>query len=217
MKPQAEPKQICWVRKSPARALALAVICFYGTCSSRAENLFEIELHDLKGRIVKPFSREGGGESSDMAQRSAKAHVFIFMAVDCPISNRYAPELRRLKDEFKEVRFVLVYPNADETAKLIQKRLKEYDLPFEVWRDTRHELVQAAQVRVTPEAAIFEPGRGWVYRGRIDDRFVDFGKQRPEATTRDLQRALQQVLAGKPAAPSSTPAIGCAIPPLETK
>jgi hypothetical protein len=71
-----------------------------------------------------------------------------------------------------------------------------------------------ARVRVTPEAAVFVPGGGFVYHGRIDNRHHDLGVARPEATSRDLREALAAVLSGKPVAPASAPAIGCYIPNL---
>ena len=39
--------------------------------------------------------------------------VLIFVSTDCPVSNRYAPEITRLLEEFspRGVRFQLVYPN----------------------------------------------------------------------------------------------------------
>ena len=46
----------------------------------------------------------------------APATVLLFTAVDCPISDRYAPEVRRLAARFGAagVRFWLVYANAGE-------------------------------------------------------------------------------------------------------
>jgi hypothetical protein len=39
--------------------------------------------------------------------------VLVFVRTDCPISNRYAPELRRLQDRFapRGMAFWLVYPD----------------------------------------------------------------------------------------------------------
>ena len=68
-----------------------------------------------------------------------------------------------------------------------------------------------AEVTVTPEAAVFLPDGRELYRGRIDDRYVDFGKERPTPTTRDLDEVLVSVLGGKPVASSVTRAIGCYI------
>ena len=66
----------------------------------------------------------------------------------------------------------------------------------------------------TPEAAVFADGE-LVYRGRIDDRFVDFGKTRAAATTHDLAFALQAILDGRPVPESRTRAVGCFIPELK--
>ena len=55
-----------------------------------------------------------------------------------------------------------------------------------------------------------KPAR-WGDSGRIDDRYVDFGKQRTEPTVRELRDALQAILAGKPIAVTRTKPIGCDI------
>lgn len=158
---------------------------------------------DLDGHSVDPF-----------AHTTNCAEVFVFVASDCPISNRYAPELRRLADTLqpKGVRFRLVYPNVDDSPTVIRKHVADYNLPTAVMRDPEHSLVRRAKVRVTPEAAIFLPDGTLIYHGRIDDRYVDFGQARPEPTQRDLQQVLTDILAGKPVAESSTRAIGCSIP-----
>jgi len=59
-----------------------------------------------------------------------------------------------------------------------------------------------------------QAGKGWVYHGRIDNRYVQLGKARPAATHEDLEEALAAVLAGTPVKVSSTRAIGCSIPVL---
>ena len=58
-------------------------------------------------------------------------------------------------------------------------------------------------------------GRELVYLGRIDDRYVDFGKTRAAATTHDLAGALEAILDGRPVPESRTRAIGCFIPELK--
>ena len=143
----------------------------------------------------------------------SKAIVCLFTRTDCPVSNSYAPEVRRLHEKFspRGVSFFLVYPDADESADAIARHLKEYSYPFPGLRDPRHELVKKSGAKITPEAAVFDPKGNLLYRGRIDDRFVDFGKERAAPTQHDLERALESILAGKPAPPPSGPAIGCFI------
>jgi hypothetical protein len=162
-------------------------------------------LVDLKNRPVDPFQKA-----------DAKAIVFIFVGADCPISNRYAPEIERMYQKYASqgISFSLVYPDPDTAPDDIAKHVKEYQLALNVLRDPRHVLVKRAGVRVTPEAAVFTPDGRELYRGRIDDRTVDFGKDRPEPTRRDLQDALDAVLNGKPVPNRTTLAVGCYISEL---
>ncbi len=161
-----------------------------------------LQVLDLEGRAINPL---------DGAQ--AKALVFLFVSVECPISNSYAPEMQRLDTEFapQGVTFKLVYPNPDERAEAIQKHVKEYGLHLGVLRDPQHRLVKAAAVRLTPEVAVFVPRQGFVYHGRIDNQYVDFGKARPAATEHDLREVLTAILQGKPIPYTATRAIGCYI------
>jgi peroxiredoxin len=143
--------------------------------------------------------------------------VCLFTRTDCPISNSYAPELRRIYEKFSPqgVGFYLIYPDKDETAPMIEKHIKDYSHPFPALRDPKHELVKPCGAKVTPEAAVFDADGKLLYQGRIDDRYVDFGKSRAAPTTRDLQQALEAILAGKPAPPAAGPAIGCIIPDVK--
>ena len=161
-----------------------------------------LQLLDLNGKAVDPLAAEPG----------IKAVVFLFTATDCPISNRYAPEVQRLYGAFasKGVRFWLVYPNPAETADAIRTHEKSFGYPADALRDPKQQLVKMAKATVTPEAAVFVDGR-LVYHGRIDDRIVEIGRERPAPTVHDLDEALAAVLAGKRVAHPATQAVGCFI------
>src|SRR5580765_1140354 len=90
----------------------------------------------------------------------------------------------------KGVRFWLVYPNPTDTPALIRAHLKAFAYPDIALRDPDHALVKVAHPTVTPEAAVFDARGTLVYRGRIDNRFVALGQERPSATRHDLQDAL---------------------------
>jgi len=139
--------------------------------------------------------------------------VLIFISADCPISNRYAPEIKRLHDEFgsKGVRFRLIYPNPLDDEAAISRHLQEYGYPKIGERDRDHTLVKMAGATITPEAVVLDARQRVVYRGRIDDRFVELGRERPAATRRDLRNALTALTAGRPVSPSHTQAVGCFI------
>jgi ribosomal protein L35AE/L33A len=177
-----------------ATVLALALALAQG--SVRVEN--------LAGTAVDPL----------VTPKGVKAIVFLFTSTDCPISNRYVPELRRLAQVFvpQGVMFRLVYPNPAEDAAAIRTHMAAfaYAGAIDALRDPKHALVKLSGATITPEAAVYAGGRVQ-YRGRIDNRFVDFGVDRPAATEHDLHDAIGAILAGKPVAHPETQAVGCYI------
>ena len=161
---------------------------------------------DLEGKQVDPFG-----------DTNANAVVFAFVSTDCPISNRYAPELQRLQERFgtRGAVFWLVYPNIAESNEGIRSHQTEYRYHFGALRDPEHSLVRKASARVTPEVAVFRKNGELAYHGRIDDRYADLNKERPAPTTHELADVLEAVLSGKPVITTNTPAIGCYIQALK--
>jgi hypothetical protein len=139
--------------------------------------------------------------------------VLVFTTTDCPISNRYAPEIQRLAKKFSAVRFVMVYPVANDTPELIDAHRTKYAYTIDFVRDEKLELVKKTGVTVTPEVAVMQDGR-LLYRGRIDDRYVAFGVDRPQPTVRDLERSLEAIIAGRPVPVAETRAVGCILSDL---
>ena len=148
---------------------------------------------------------------------SPAAHEFdllFFVATDCPISNRYAPEIARICADYRSrgVRCFLIYPDAGVDAAAVSAHRREYGLsaaaPAIIDRD--HALVRAVGPRVTPEAALYSSA-GRVYRGRIDDWYVDVGRSRRQASQHDLRLRIEAALVGRSIAPAETEAIGCFI------
>jgi peroxiredoxin len=159
------------------------------------------KFHTADEEMVDPFE-----------DHKAKAIVLVFVRTDCPISNRYATELQRLHAKFAmQTVWWLIYPDGDVTTKAIRKHKKDYKLEIPALSDPGHALVNLAGAHVTPEAAVFLPGKKRVYRGRIDDRFLAFGKYRSEATRHDLEEALTDLVNDQPVRVPETKAIGCTI------
>src|SRR5271169_6108885 len=94
-----------------------------------------------------------GGSRSDPFASSARARVFLFVRTDCPITNRYAPELQRLAREFegRGAEFWLVYPDPGQTIRGIEEQIAQYSLPGKALRDPGHQLVKRARASVAPE------------------------------------------------------------------
>jgi hypothetical protein len=178
------------------RAAALLCAATLGACADKTPAVL-----DLDGKPIDP-----------LANTNATA-VLVFSSTECPIGNRYAPELRRLQSAFEArgAQFWFVYPNARDDATRIRAHAAEYALPGHAVRDPDHILVRRAGAKVTPEVAVFRAHAGLAYLGRIDDQFVALGTARNEATQHDLENALQALLTGKPVDPDRTQAIGCSI------
>lgn len=158
------------------------------------------QVMDVKGTPRRPLDLDG-----------APAAVFLFVATDCPISNSYAPEINRLSAEYAKVRFYLVYPDRELTDDAARKHAADYGYPCPALLDPRHEWVARFRPKVTPEAVVVGPGGTVLYRGRIDDKWLDYGKARTEPNTHDLRAALDAICAGKVPAVGETKAIGCPV------
>ncbi len=146
---------------------------------------------------------------------ATKAWVFIFLGVECPIANRCLPELAALAKEFEPggIRFVFVYPNADETPANIRRHQADYALDREVFRDPGLSLARRLGARVTPEAVLLAADGRSIYRGRINDQYLALGQGKPAPTHHDLAEALAQFRAGSPPSGLVRPAVGCTFRP----
>jgi thiol-disulfide isomerase/thioredoxin len=164
-----------------------------------------LELTDLTGRRHLPLEL---GKN--------KAAVIIFVLQDCPISNKYAPVIQRLADEFagQRVAFYVVHVDPELALADAKKHAKDYGYKLPVLIDRKHELVRHFEATTAPEAFVVGPDVKVLYRGRIDDRYAGVGKPRQVVRREDLRLALSAVVAGKPIEVAETKAIGCYIPEL---
>lgn len=109
------------------------------------------------------------------------------------------------------VAFLAVFSDPGISLDAAKKHLSEYSLRMPGLLDPAASLARQTGARVTPEVVVVSPLGAVLYRGRIDNRYVDWGKTRSEATRQDLREALDEVLAGKPVTHPVTQALGCAI------
>ena len=169
--------------------------------------LLAVVVHALSGASVDALTAPAG----------TRAIVYLFTSTDCPISNRYAPEVRRLAETFapRGVAFRLVYPGRGQSADAIRDHLSAfaYAGTVDAFRDDDFALVKFSGATITPEVAVIVDGKV-AYRGRIDDRIVDLGVERPAPTTHDLADALTAILDGRTVPHPVTQAVGCYIADL---
>jgi hypothetical protein len=161
-----------------------------------------LALRDAAGGFHQPLALGTG----------SKAAVLIFIANDCPISNSYAPEINRITAAYSPqgITFYLVDTDTAVSSSSVAQHARQYSFRCPVLLDAKHILVQRAGATVTPEAAIYTR-QGLVYRGRIDDKYADFGQVRFAARTHDLRNVLDAIVALRPVRPRITKAVGCPI------
>jgi hypothetical protein len=192
------------LRRAEVIAAALVVLLAASLVVRADPPARELTIETLDGTPVRPFTS------------AARAWVFVFTRTDCPVAARYAPELQRLQERAvsAHVAFHLVFVDPAETGATVRAYLHDYGYAGRALRDPEHHLVHIAGATATPEAAVFVPssdGPVLVYRGRIDDRYVDIGRVRPAPTRHDLDEVLTAVAQGQKLEPRSTPAVGCLI------
>jgi len=183
------------------KSVAARVVCaLFLAAALRAGDASDSPV-DLSGKTRDPFASP------------VRVRVFIFVRTDCPITNRYAPELARLVQDtlVDGAEFWLVYPDPDVTPQQIRTHMAEFGFRGQPLRDPHHDLVKRAHVTTAPEAAVFDTAGKLVYHGRIDDLWVDPGKARSMARSHDLADAIEAVASGRAVDRAETRAIGCSL------
>ncbi|HXK03344.1 MAG TPA: thioredoxin family protein [Verrucomicrobiae bacterium] len=175
--------------------ILIALLFFAGTP--------QFHLRDTQGAVHTPSEWAAG-----------KAVVLFFVTIDCPIGNSYVPEMNRIHDAYA-ARGVAVYAvQADPTVREadVARYARDYHYSFPLLLDPQQILVRHVGATITPQAAILSPDGRLLYLGPIDNRVVDFGKARPQATEAYVREDLDAVLAGRPVPVAAQHSVGCSIP-----
>jgi len=154
-----------------------------------------------------------GCELSLPSSRGKVATVLVTMSVECPISIEYLPAIQATAARYRErgVKLVGIDPNAGETLAAMTEYAHANKIDFPFAKDTDAKVTRSLRCSVTPEVCVFDRSGAIVYRGRIDDRYRAGGGQPGAKITSDLERALDELLAGKPIGVAKTKVVGCPI------
>lgn len=144
--------------------------------------------------------------------RDRKVLVLVFLGIDCPVGNLYAPRLAALEARYRGrgVGFVGVNANAHESAADVAAHAREYGLDFPVLKDDRNALADRLRAERTCEAIVLDADRSIRYHGAIDDQYAR-GAIRDEPTRSFLSEALDAVLDGRDVATPETTVVACPI------
>ena len=146
------------------------------------------------------------------AQKS-KLNVYVFVAEECPISINMTPALNQISARFiNEANFNLVFPLENSTIASSEKFKNKYHLDnFKVILDKKQKLTKLLHAEVTPEAIITNENGKILYKGRINDSYLDVGKRRHIYSNNDLLDALKLLEGGNDVPKPWKNAVGCLI------
>ena len=158
-----------------------------------------------------------GTDRTPLKVEKGHATALFFVTGDCPISNYYAHEIRRICDEYaaKGLNCALVYTDPTLSDADARKHAQDYGHgAYPKIVDRAHVLVTATGATITPQAVVIRADASIAYRGRIDNSYAALGKPRRVVTEHDLRDTLDAVFSGRAVPKPEVPATGCYIPGL---
>jgi peroxiredoxin len=138
--------------------------------------------------------------------------VLFFTCNHCPYVTGSDESTRRTVEKFapRGVRFVAINSNspntyAEDDFAHMEKRMREEKFPWLYLHDASQDVARSYGALRTPHFYVFDRDRRLIYTGRA----VDNPRQAERAKTHDLDRALEEHLAGKAISAPVTNPIGC--------
>ena len=138
--------------------------------------------------------------------------VVFFTCNHCPYVTGSDESTRRTAEKFapRGVRFVAINSNsantyAEDDFPHMVERMREHKFPWLYLHDESQSVARTYGALRTPHFYVFDRERRLIFTGRA----VDSPRQADKAKTHDLERALEEHLAGQPVSVPITNPIGC--------
>ncbi len=145
-----------------------------------------------------------------------KGLLIIFTCNHCPYAKAAWPLVTELHKRFgQDIAFVAINPNdyetyPDDTPEAMKEKMTEWNIQFPYLVDETQEIAKSYKAQCTPDPYLFKNEDGLYrlfYHGRINDNW-----QEPEnVKERDLDGAINKLLAGKDSPQTQPPSLGCSI------
>ncbi len=177
-------------------------------------------LHASSGEpeIVDNFAlidHQGRFHELDYACRipGTKGIVLFIHGNGCPLVQKRAPELKRLRDAYQKhgILFAMLNANLQDEREEVAAEAAEWQYDLPILMDESQMVASMLDIKRTGEAILIAADdKRIVYRGAIDDKMT-YQKEKPEATAHYLKDALEAFLSGSTPEPNQTDAPGCKI------
>jgi len=164
---------------------------------------------DVGDRVGDLSLTDAEGKVHSLSGYSGKVVVLAFWSFKCPVALAYDERMRDLNGKYsgRDVVFLAVSSNVNETAVEIRRNAANLKLPYPVLMDAEGEL--AARLGATFSPSVFILDRGGVvrYQGAVDNN------KRPGERGRvpHVENALDSILSGQTIEVQETPPFGCAL------
>ncbi|MFO0880277.1 MAG: redoxin domain-containing protein [Gemmataceae bacterium] len=154
------------------------------------------------------------GRPHELGQNDQRrVRVVVFLSPECPISNGYTGTLNALRHKWAGQPVDLLGVVSDPAVRRARAKehFAEYRATFPVLFDASGLLRGELKPTHMPEAFVLDRDGRLVYRGAIDNAWVDLGRRRPQAEKRYVADAVTAALAGKPVTVTQTTPVGCLV------
>lgn len=174
-------------------------------------NLFNMNFFVVLSTFLS-FASCNHSETIDFPSINPNIHVWVFLDVDCPVSQFYTNVLNEYQQEFKNdsVLFYAVFPHLEDNDEAIQAFVNKYDFKVNIVGDPDLKFTRKFDAKATPEAFITR-GDSILYRGVIDNSFVAVGERRCGTDQFYLRYALKQLTSSNQKFVTRTKPVGCTI------
>jgi peroxiredoxin len=142
----------------------------------------------------------------------AKVLVVFFTCNHCPfvIGSDETTRVTVMRFKDRGVAFIGINSNSERTYATddfahMAERMKENRFPWVYARDSSQDVARAYGALRTPHFYVFDQNRRLIYTGRG----VDNPREASKAKVNDLERAIEEHLAGRPVSVPLTNPIGC--------
>lgn len=161
-----------------------------------------VELADLLGQRHTPLQ----------VKAEQQAVALVFVSAYCPTSNTFMKDINRIVAAFSgKVGFYLVHSDAAAKEEDVRQHQEMFEVKATVLIDRAQTLARRLGASVTPEVVVLGKDGKVAYQGRVNDLYLGPTKRQRKATTRDLEDALEALLAARPVQVPKTEAVGCKI------
>jgi len=143
-----------------------------------------------------------------------KILIIIFMCNHCPYVKAVIGRLVEIQNKYldKGVKLIGINPNdeityPEDSFENMKLFAKEYNMNFPYLRDETQNIAKEYDAACTPDIYVYDNNRFLKYHGRIDDNWKDENL----VTQKELENAIDFLLAGENIESDQLPSLGCSI------